>query len=289
MPARAPRMPAPTTSAWSSSATACSGWSSPSSSTRQFPEASEGELSLRLNAMVNAETLAGISEEIGLPDLINAGSEMRSLDGRKRVNLRADALESLIAAIYLEGGLDAARNFILRHWSARSSAIGAGAPRPQDRVAGMGASGRRRRAGLHDRRPRRARPRPALHRQREARRLRAGDRQRPHQAAGRDRRRQRRSFSAKASGNRKQAHERDGRTGTADDAFGLRRADRRAQCRQVDAGQPAGRHQGVDRHPQGADDARHHPRHRHARQRADRAARHARHLQAAPARSTAPW
>ena len=74
--------------------------------------------------MVNAETLAGISEEIGLPELINAGSEMRTLDGRKRVNLRADALESLIAAIYLEGGLDAARNFILRHWSARPSAIG---------------------------------------------------------------------------------------------------------------------------------------------------------------------
>ena len=90
---------------------------------KQFPEASEGELSLRLNAMVNAETLAGISEEIGLPDLITAGSEMRSPDGRKRVNLRADALESLIAAIYLEGGLDAARNFILRHWSARSSCM----------------------------------------------------------------------------------------------------------------------------------------------------------------------
>ena len=61
------------------------------------------------------------------------------------------------------------------------------------------------------------------------------------------------------------------RTGRADDAFRLRRADRRAQCRQVDAGQPAGRHQGVDRHPQGADDARHRPRHRHAPQRADRA------------------
>ena len=49
---------------------------------------------------------------------------MRRPDGRKRVNLRADALESLIAAIYLEGGVDAARNFILRHWSARSSVVG---------------------------------------------------------------------------------------------------------------------------------------------------------------------
>lgn len=89
-----------------------------------FPDASEGELSLRLNAMVNAETLAAISEEIGLPQLINTGSEMRGPSGRRRVNLRADALESLIAAIYLEGGLDAARNFIARHWHTRSRAIG---------------------------------------------------------------------------------------------------------------------------------------------------------------------
>ena len=59
-----------------------------------------------------------------MPEFIRAGGEMRSLDGRKRVNLRADALELLIAAIYLEGGLEAARNFILRHWAARPSAIG---------------------------------------------------------------------------------------------------------------------------------------------------------------------
>ena len=76
---------------------------------------------------------------------------MRGAGDRKRVNLRADALESLIAAIYLEGGLDAARNFITRHWSARSSAGQRGAARSQDRAAGMGASGRRRRPGLHDR------------------------------------------------------------------------------------------------------------------------------------------
>jgi ribonuclease-3 len=90
-----------------------------------FPGASEGELSLRLNAMVNAETLAAISEEIGLPELISAGGELKTVSGRSRVNLRADALESLIAAIYLEGGIDAARAFIARHWFARPIALGA--------------------------------------------------------------------------------------------------------------------------------------------------------------------
>lgn len=73
------------------------------------PGAPEGELSLRLNALVNAETLAAIAEETGLPAQIVAGSELRTVGGRKRVNLRADVMEALIAAIYLDGGLEAAR------------------------------------------------------------------------------------------------------------------------------------------------------------------------------------
>ena len=84
-----------------------------------FPEATEGELSLRLNAMVNSQTLATISQEIGLPDLVTAGNELKRAGGENGVNLRADALESLIAAIYLEGGLEAARSFIARHWFER--------------------------------------------------------------------------------------------------------------------------------------------------------------------------
>ncbi|WP_411962190.1 ribonuclease III [Mesorhizobium sp. CA4] len=90
-----------------------------------FPDAAEGELSLRLNALVNAEALSEIAEEIGLPELIRAGSDVRNLDGRKRTNLRADALESLIAVLYLDGGLEAARAFIHRYWQPRSQAIGA--------------------------------------------------------------------------------------------------------------------------------------------------------------------
>ena len=86
------------------------------------PRAPEGELSLRLNALVNAETLADIADEIGLSGLIVAGSELRTLTGRKRVNLRADVMEALIAALYLEGGLEAARNFIRRYWEGRSKA-----------------------------------------------------------------------------------------------------------------------------------------------------------------------
>ena len=86
------------------------------------PQAPEGELSLRLNALVNADTLAEIADEVGLSRLIQAGSELRTLTGAKRVNLRADVMEALIAALYLEGGLDAARTFIRRHWDTRARA-----------------------------------------------------------------------------------------------------------------------------------------------------------------------
>ena len=90
-----------------------------------FPDAPEGELSLRLNALVNAEALAEIAGEVGLNDLIRAGADVRALSVRKRVNIHADVMEALIAAIYLDGGIDAARAFIQRWWGPKSTAAGA--------------------------------------------------------------------------------------------------------------------------------------------------------------------
>ncbi|MBN9076704.1 MAG: ribonuclease III [Rhizobiales bacterium 65-79] len=92
---------------------------------QEYGTADEGELSLRLNALVNAETLAEISEEIGLMDLVRTGSDIKTLSGRKRVNLRADVMEALIAALYLDGGFETARDFVLRHWAPRSKGAGA--------------------------------------------------------------------------------------------------------------------------------------------------------------------
>lgn len=86
-----------------------------------FPSAPEGELSVRLNALVNADALANVADEIGLPDLIRAGPELRA--GMKRVNLRADALEALIAALYLDGGFEVTRAFIHRYWRGRADAV----------------------------------------------------------------------------------------------------------------------------------------------------------------------
>lgn len=91
----------------------------------EFPDADEGELSRRYNLLVNAETCAEIADEIGLGDFILTGVEIKSLQGRKRLNLRADATESLIAAIYLDGGFDPARAFVEHYWNSRVHASGA--------------------------------------------------------------------------------------------------------------------------------------------------------------------
>lgn len=90
---------------------------------RHFPKAREGELSVRLNALVNGQTLAEVGNDIGISEFIITGSDVKSLKGRKGTNVRADVMEALIAAIYLEGGLDAARNVIQRHWEPRAEGV----------------------------------------------------------------------------------------------------------------------------------------------------------------------
>ncbi len=59
-----------------------------------FPEASEGELSVRLNALVNAQTCAAIADEMGLAGLIHTGSDIKSLRDKRLLNLRADVVEA---------------------------------------------------------------------------------------------------------------------------------------------------------------------------------------------------
>ena len=87
----------------------------------QFQAADEGELSVRLNQLVNADTLAEVADELSLNDFIRTGSDVRQLRDTHRKNLRADVVESLIATIYLEGGLEAVRPFIRRYWAERAA------------------------------------------------------------------------------------------------------------------------------------------------------------------------
>ena len=88
---------------------------------RTFREAKEGELSVRLNQLVSAESCAAVADELGLHRFIRTGADVKKLTGKAMLNVRADVVESLIAAIYLDGGLEAARGFILATWQGRAA------------------------------------------------------------------------------------------------------------------------------------------------------------------------
>jgi ribonuclease-3 len=86
-----------------------------------FRSAPEGELSVRLNQLVSAESCAIVADEMELHRFIRTGADVKKITGKRMMNVRADVVESLIAALYLDGGLEAARGFILRHWQARAT------------------------------------------------------------------------------------------------------------------------------------------------------------------------
>lgn len=88
---------------------------------RTFREAKEGELSVRLNQLVSAESCAAVADDLELHRFIRTGADVKKLTGKAMLNVRADVVESLIAAIYLDGGLEAAREFILRNWQGRAA------------------------------------------------------------------------------------------------------------------------------------------------------------------------
>lgn len=81
--------------------------------------AAEGLLAPRYNALVRREACADVARQIDLGKVLKLGrSEMKS-GGRRKEALLADAMEAVIAAVFLDGGFDAAQAMILRLWGAR--------------------------------------------------------------------------------------------------------------------------------------------------------------------------
>jgi len=89
--------------------------------------AAEGQLAPRFNALVRKETCAEVARELDLGEVLKLGrSEMLS-GGRRKLALLGDAMEAVIAAVYLDGGFAAARAVVLRLWGARIAAVEADA------------------------------------------------------------------------------------------------------------------------------------------------------------------
>ncbi|WIV51043.1 ribonuclease III [Marivivens sp. LCG002] len=81
--------------------------------------ASEGVLAPRFNALVRKETCADVARQVELGSVLRLGrSEMKS-GGRRKQALLGDAMEALIAAVYLDGGFKAASDVVLRLWGDR--------------------------------------------------------------------------------------------------------------------------------------------------------------------------
>jgi ribonuclease-3 len=83
---------------------------------REFPEWDEGEKSKTKASMVSTFALAKQAERLQLGDHLLLGRGEEKTGGRRKQALLADGYEALIAAIYLDGGIDAIRGFIAREF-----------------------------------------------------------------------------------------------------------------------------------------------------------------------------
>ena len=80
---------------------------------RAYPEVTEGELSRMKHSLVSAATLAQASQRLGLGAFLRIGRGEEKTGGRRKNALLADVFEAVLAAIFLDGGLEAATAFLV--------------------------------------------------------------------------------------------------------------------------------------------------------------------------------
>lgn len=80
----------------------------------RFPQAKEGQLSRLRSKLVKEETLAILARHFEIGDYLNLGSGELKSGGFRRDSILADAVEALIGAIYLDAGMDKARQVVLK-------------------------------------------------------------------------------------------------------------------------------------------------------------------------------
>jgi ribonuclease-3 len=106
-------------------------------------DASEGQLSQRLNALVSGATCARIARTIGLPDHLRLGKQAREDGGADSDNILGDVMEALIGACFLDHGYDTARDLIYRLWDRELAGNAGKAKHPKSALQEWAASNRR--------------------------------------------------------------------------------------------------------------------------------------------------
>ena len=87
-----------------------------------YPDAPEGDLSVRLARLVRREACAEVAESWDVGPHVEMGQGEARGGGRKKAAILGDVCESLIGAVFLDGGFDAARALVRRHWENRMRA-----------------------------------------------------------------------------------------------------------------------------------------------------------------------
>ncbi len=85
---------------------------------QRYPDEQEGSLARRHAALVCGDTLVRIAERIQLGDALQMAESEAQSGGRTTASNLEDVCEALIGAIYLDGGIDAARIWVAAHWAA---------------------------------------------------------------------------------------------------------------------------------------------------------------------------
>ena len=88
-----------------------------------YPNVAEGELSRMRALLVNGETLASLAKELQIGNNVRLGSSELRSGGKERRSILADALESIVGAIYLDAGFERCRSCILQWWEGRLNSL----------------------------------------------------------------------------------------------------------------------------------------------------------------------
>ena len=93
--------------------------------------ASEGQLAPRFNALVRKEACADVAKDIDLGAVLKLGRSEQMSGGRRKLALLGDAMEAVIAAVYLDADFETAKAMVLRLWGSRVDSVDADARDPK--------------------------------------------------------------------------------------------------------------------------------------------------------------
>lgn len=83
---------------------------------KNFPEEREGDIAKRHTGLVQTDALAEIAKKIELGGFLSLSVGEQKSGGRKKKAVLADAMEAVLGALYLDGGLQPPKDFIHKHW-----------------------------------------------------------------------------------------------------------------------------------------------------------------------------